>query len=177
MHQQEPAERQVHRLWQRELLGRLGEDDRLARACLRRGGGNLVAPGRVAIDGEDPAVPAHQARQGHAHVTAASADVKKALDAHALAAAQALVGKTGAFQGTVSQVYVPRNNGRVILDFDPNYHAALTAVVNPDAYAKFPNLAGLAGKRVWIQGKFGAYHHSPQVELTSPAQVKVIVGK
>lgn len=65
----------------------------------------------------------------------------------------------------------------MILDFAPDYHTALTAVVNPDAYAKFPNLAGLAGKRVLIQGKFGAFHNSPQVELTSPAQVKVIVSK
>ena len=124
-----------------------------------------------------PAQASVAAKTAFGTVPAASPAVKKALEAHALAAAQALIGKPGAFQGTVSKVYVPRNNGRVVLDFDPDYHSALTAVVNPEAYAKFPTLVGLAGKRVLIQGKFSAYHNAPQIELTGPAQVKVIEGK
>src|SRR6266511_2715467 len=64
---------------------------------------------------------------------------KNALDAHDLAGALKLVGKDGAFWGTVSKLYEERDGDMVVFDFDPNYRTALTAVLkNPD-FPKFPD--------------------------------------
>lgn len=115
------------------------------------------------------------AKTAFAPVAASDKTVTQALDAKALADALKLVGKTGAFQGTVSQVYSPRSHNIAILDFAPNYHDALTATVKPDAYATFPDLSKLVGKHVLISGKFSANSHGvAQIELTGPAQVKTI---
>lgn len=107
-------------------------------------------------------------------VPAADPAVAKALEAHNLADAQKQVGKAGAFQGTVSQAYSPDDHDIVILDFDKKYKTALTAVVMPADYAKFPDLAALNGKHVLVSGTFTAPKGKPQITLTSPAQVKII---
>jgi len=127
----------------------------------------------------DKAYPAQadvaDAKAAFATVAASDKAVAQALDAKALAGAFRLVGKRGAFQGTVSQVYSPRTHSVAILDFAPNYHAALTAAVKPDAYANFPNLSHLVGKRILISGRFSANSHGvAQIDLTSPDQVKVV---
>ena len=114
------------------------------------------------------------AKTAFASVPANSPVVKNSLDAKSMADAQKLIGKSGAFQGTVSKVYVPRGNGIVVLDFAPDYHSALTAVVKPAAYAKFPDLIRLEGKHVLISGKFISFHNAPEMELTALTQVKVI---
>ena len=122
-----------------------------------------------------PAQSAVAAKTTLATVTASDKAVTSALDAKALADALKLVGKPGAFQGTVSQVYSPRSHNIAILDFAPDYHDAVTATVKPDAYAKFPDLSQLVGKRVLISGKFSANSHGvAQIELTGPDQVKLI---
>lgn len=107
-------------------------------------------------------------------VPAADPAAAKALEAHNLADAQKQVGKAGAFQGTVSQAYSPDDHDIVILDFDKKYKTALTAVVMPADYAKFPDLAALNGKHVLVSGTFSAPKGRPQITLTSPAQVKII---
>ena len=138
------------------------------------------AAGGAELDEQDKTFPAQAsvaAKTAFDSIPAAAPAVKTALDAHALATAQKLLGKDGAFQGTVSKVYVPHGNGRVVLDFAPHYHDALTAVIKPDAYAKFPDLNLLLGKRVLILGKFTAYHERPEVDLVAPAQLRVIAEK
>src|SRR5712692_10581993 len=58
---------------------------------------------------------------------------KTALDAHDLDGAKKNVGATGAFKGTVSKIFQERDGDLLILDFDPNYRTALTAVLKkPD---------------------------------------------
>lgn len=122
-----------------------------------------------------PAQSVVAAKTAFATVVASDKAVAAALDAKALADALKLVGKPGAFQGTVSQVYSPRSHNVAILDFAPDYHAAVTAAVKPDAYAKFPDLKSLVGKHVLISGKFSANSHGvAQIEMTGPAQVKII---
>src|SRR5258708_35118748 len=54
---------------------------------------------------------------------------KNALDAHDLAGALKMVGKDGAFKGTVSKLYEERDGDMVVFDFDPNYRPALTAAL------------------------------------------------
>jgi hypothetical protein len=99
---------------------------------------------------------------------------KNALDAHDLAGALKLVGKDGAFKGTVSKLYEERDGDMVVFDFDPNYRTALTAVLkNPD-FPKFPDVKTLDGKEIVIAGKFVDYHGKAQIELTDPKQIKVV---
>src|SRR5258708_22462852 len=99
---------------------------------------------------------------------------KNALDAHDLAGALKLVGKDGAFKGTVSKLYEERDGDMVVFDFDPNYRIALTAVLkNPD-FPKFPVVKTLEGKEIVVSGKFVDYHGKAQVELTDPKQIKVV---
>ncbi len=122
-----------------------------------------------------PAQAIVAAKTAFATVAASDKAVAAALDAKALADALKLVGKPGAFQGTVSQVYSPRSHSVTILDFAPDYHDAVTATVKPALYAKFPDLSRLVGKRVLVSGKFSANSHGvAQIEMTGPAQVKII---
>lgn len=122
-----------------------------------------------------PAQSSVAAKTAFATVAVSAKAVSQALDAKALPDALKLVGKPGAFQGTVSQVYSPHDHDIAILDFAPHYRDALTATLKPDAYAKFPDLSQLVGKHVLITGKFSANPHGvAQIELTSPDQVKII---
>jgi len=122
-----------------------------------------------------PAQSAVAAKTAFATVAPADKSVTAVLDAKALADALKLVGKPGAFQGTVSQVYSPGNHAVAILDFAPHYRDALTATVKPGDYAKFPDLSALVGKHVLVSGKFTANSHGvAQIEMTSPDQVKII---
>lgn len=107
-------------------------------------------------------------------VSAGDKHVKTALNASDLAGAGKLIGKKGAFTGTVSQVYSPRDHDIVILDFAQNYRSALTAIVKPDNYGKLPDLKGLVGKHVLVTGNFSAFEGRPQLEIVSPGQVKIV---
>lgn len=99
---------------------------------------------------------------------------RNALDAHDLAGALKLVGKDGAFKGTVSKLYEERDGDMVVFDFDPNYRIALTAVLkNPD-FPKFPDVKTLDGKEIVVSGKFVDYHGKGQIELSDPLQIKVV---
>lgn len=109
-----------------------------------------------------------------AAVPASSPPVGKAMDAKNLDAARKMVGKTAAFTGTVTKVFSSKGNSVTMLNFAPNYRAAIVAVVRPAAYAKFPNLQTLVGKRVWLSGKVVLYKGRPEVELLSPSQIKVV---
>lgn len=137
-----------------------------------------TAPVPAAPAAGDKATPAQAdvaAKTAFGTVAASDKMVGSALDAKALPDALKLVGKPGAFQGTVSAAYAPRTHSVVTLDFAPNYHDALTASVKPDAYAKFPNLKTLVGKHVLVSGKFTLNSHGvAQIEMTAPDQVKVI---
>src|SRR5262249_38410829 len=69
-------------------------------------------------------------------VSKTDASYTAAFDAHDLAGAYKKVGQKGAFKGTVSNIYEERDGDMLILNFDPNYRTALTAILrNPD----FPN--------------------------------------
>ena len=103
------------------------------------------------------------------------AAIAKALKASDLAGAKKLIGKEGAFEGTVVKVFSPSSNGLVILNFDKNYRNALTAVLRVKHYAEFPDMQSLKGKHVLISGKFEDFKGSPEVVLTKPEQLKLIV--
>src|SRR6266852_3974687 len=99
---------------------------------------------------------------------------KNALDAHDLAGALKLVGKNGAFKGTVSKLYEERDGDMIVFDFDPNYRTALTALLRNAAFPKFPDVKTLEGKEIVVSGNFVDYHGKAQIELTDPAQIKLV---
>ena len=109
-----------------------------------------------------------------ATVKAADSALKDAVPAKDLAGAKKLVGKPGKFVGVVAKVYSPQTNGIVILNFDKNYRTALTAVLRPTDFAKFPDMKSLEGKKVLVSGKFVAYKEQVEIELTDPAQIKIV---
>ena len=109
-----------------------------------------------------------------AAVPASSPAVSRALDARKLDAARKMVGKATAFTGTVTKVFSSKGNSVTMLNFAPNYRAAIVAVVRPAAYARFPNLQTLTGKRVWLSGKVVLYKGRPEIELLSPSQIKLV---
>jgi len=97
-----------------------------------------------------------------------------ALDAHDLAGAYKKVGQKGAFKGTVSMLFEPRDGNLVILDFDPQYRTALTAVLMKAEFAKFPDLKPLEGKEILVSGSFVDYQGKAQIVLTDPAQIRIV---
>ena len=121
-----------------------------------------------------PAQASVAAKTTFGTVAASDKSVTSALNAKALAEAQKLIGKPGAFQGTVTQVYSPKSHGFVALDFAASYRDALTAAVAPEDYAKFPDLGQLVGKRVVVSGKFVARGPHVQLAVTRPDQIKIV---
>ena len=101
--------------------------------------------------------------------------VTKALDAKDVEGAKKLIGKEGAFVGTVVKIYTAKGNSLMVLNFDPDFRSALTAILEPGEFDKFPNLKDLRDKKVLVKGKFVLYKKTqPQIELTDPAQIKIV---
>ena len=105
-------------------------------------------------------------------ITKTDEGYKSALDAHLLDDGMKLGGKAGAFKGTVTRVFEPR--GLSILNFDPNYRSAMTAILQTSNYSKFPVLTNLVGHEVVITGTFTNYQQRPQIVLSTPDQVKLV---
>jgi len=97
-----------------------------------------------------------------------------ALDAHDKSGAEKLIGKSGAFKGTVTKAFTPRSGGIVILNFDDDYKSAMTAVLKKSDFSKFPDVSDLVGKEVVISGKFMDFKGSPEIELSDPKQVALV---
>jgi hypothetical protein len=134
-----------------------------------------VKPGDKAGEKKDPPAQSSVAtKKAFGTIAAKDPAVEKALAANDLPAIQKLVGKTGAFKGTVVKVFTSRNNSIVILNFAKNYKEAATAVLKPEHYAKFPNMQSLKDKTVLVTGKVISYQERPEIELTKPEQIKII---
>ena len=112
-----------------------------------------------------------------AKVKADDEEVSKALISKDVDAAKKLVGKEGAFKGTVTKVYIAKNNSLIVLDFDDDFRNALTAILEPGSFAKFPKIEDLRDKKILVKGKFVLYKGKPQIELTDPKQIKIIRDK
>ncbi|EEF59053.1 hypothetical protein [Pedosphaera parvula] len=99
---------------------------------------------------------------------------KSALDAHELEAALKQADKASGFKGTVSGVYEPKGNAMAILNFDPQYKTAMTAVVRNENFSKFPDLKTLVGKDVLVAGKLIDFQGRPEIILTNVDQIKLV---
>ena len=139
------------------------------------------APATPDADGDDdktfPAQSTVAAKTEFGTVAASDPAVTGALDAKALDDAKKQAGKTGAFQGTVTSAYSPKTHAFVALDFAPHYKEALTAQISPADYAKLPDLRQLAGKHVLVSGPFTLRGSTPQINVSSPDQIKIVTDK
>jgi DNA/RNA endonuclease YhcR with UshA esterase domain len=126
--------------------------------------------------GSKPSQSSVAAKGSFAIIDAYSALIKTATSAKDLKAATAFEGKQGTFTGTVTKVYAPSSNSIVVLDFDKDYDAAVTAVVKADDFKAFPDLSKLNGKSLVISGTVTEFRSRPQILLTAPNQIQVITG-
>src|SRR5712692_10104659 len=99
---------------------------------------------------------------------------KNALDAHDLAGAKNMIGKEGAFKGTVTNIYEERDGDVLILNFDPQYRNALSAVLRNADFPKFPDMKELKDKQVIMTGKFVEYYGRGEINLTQPDQINLV---
>lgn len=107
-------------------------------------------------------------------IAAADSRVKAALSATNLDAIKKVVGKSGSFVGTVADIYVGKDNKITKLNFDPDFHKAISATFFASSYAKFPDLKTLKGKKLLVSGKIEEYHGSYEVVVNGTDQVKVV---
>lgn len=112
-----------------------------------------------------------------AEIDRKSAMAAKPIDAHKLDDAKKLKGKAGAFTGTVTKVFEANGNSVVILNFDKDFQAAVTAVLFPKSYAAFPDMSQLKGRELLVTGKWELYKDRPEIVLTSKDQIKIIKAK
>ncbi len=116
-------------------------------------------------------------RSVYASVGTQHPDVLGAIDATDLPGARRRIGEESSFTGTVSVFYVPQDGSVRLLDFHPDYRQAIVVAVKPADYGRFGGLAGLehlAGQRVLVRGRFFLFKGRPEVELASPAQIKLV---
>lgn len=141
---------------------------------------NTPSPAAKPADITKPAAKAAKVSQASvaaknkafATIAPGDAKAKSATDAKNLAEAKKWVGKTGAFSGTVAKVFETR--GLVLINFDRDYHLALTAVVRAKNFGLFPDLKTLEGKKVLVSGKVTEYKGQPEITLDALDAIKII---
>jgi len=99
---------------------------------------------------------------------------KSSLDAHNMALAQRSLGKPVRFRGVVTQVYEDPTHQTLVVDFDPQYTHALTAVLTFRGYRQFPNMRTLQGREVVVSGPLIRYQDKIAVMLSQPTQIQVV---
>ncbi|RYX86738.1 hypothetical protein EON83_00735 [bacterium] len=107
-------------------------------------------------------------------VSASDASVKAALPATDLTKARTKLNKTATFVGLVTELYLPKNGKRVLIDFAPDYKKAVIGLVDAKSFKTFPDLRQLKKKRVLLSGKVVAYQEQIQVELTSASSIRIV---
>jgi len=98
----------------------------------------------------------------------------RAMDAHNLVYARQSLGRAILFHGVVTQVYQDPTHQTLVLDFDPQYAHALTAVLTFRAYSRFPNMQTLQGREVVVSGPLIRYQDKIAVMLSQPGQIQVV---
>ena len=112
-------------------------------------------------------------------ITSAEAGKLKPRSADDVAALQKLDGKSVAVRGQVHSVYIPKSGNPVILNMGADFKTCLKAVIYDRKFREW-NLSAAAigqlyeGKEVVIEGDVSIYKEMPQVEINSPATVRVV---
>lgn len=112
-------------------------------------------------------------------ITSAEAGQLKPRRADDVAALQKLDGKSVAVRGQVHSVYIPKSGNPVILNMGADFKTCLKAVIYDRKFREW-NLSAAEigrlyeGKEVVIEGDVSIYKELPQVEINSPATVRVV---
>lgn len=100
--------------------------------------------------------------------------VKTATDATALEAIRKLMDTDGVIIGTVTDVFLPRSNNLVLLNFADDHRKAISIAVKSRNFGKFPDIRKLSGKRVLVTGRITEYRNNPQIEISKPEQLRIV---
>ncbi|MBC8139405.1 MAG: hypothetical protein H8F28_26305 [Fibrella sp.] len=109
-----------------------------------------------------------------ASIKVADPSVKKSLPANDLDAVTKRMDKDVTIRGTVRQLFLPKSNSIVVLNFANDYWTAATVSVRARNYDKFPDLRTLKDKKVLITGRVTEYNEKPQIEVSEPGQIRLI---
>lgn len=107
-------------------------------------------------------------------VKVADPSVKKSISANDIDAVKKKMDKDVTIRGTVRQLFSPKSNSIVVLNFANDYWTAATVMVRARNYDKFPDLQTLKDKKVLITGRVTDYNEKPQIEVSEPGQIKII---
>lgn len=107
-------------------------------------------------------------------IAAGDAKVKAALSATNLDAIKKAAGKSGSFVGTVADIYVAKSNKMSKLNFDPDFHKAISATIFSSDYTKLPDLQTLKGKKLLVTGKIEEYHGAYEIVVKGTDQIKIV---
>ena len=99
---------------------------------------------------------------------------KQAMEAHNLPLARKRLGRVGSFRGIVTQVYEDPTHQTLVVEFDPQYTHALTAVLTFRAYSRFPAMQTLQWREVVVSGPLIRYQDKVAVMLSQPGQIQVV---
>lgn len=113
--------------------------------------------------------------------TITTTEVKKLTPRSAddVAALTKLDGKSVAVRGKVHSVYIPKSGNPVILNLGADFKTCVKAVIYDRKFREW-NLSAAEigqlyeGKEVVIEGDVSIYKELPQIEVNSPATVRVV---
>ncbi len=136
----------------------------------------------VAAPHKSSAHPNAQAPHGRlgfskrSHFTEVLTTPKGCLSSTDVRGALKLIGKHGAFSGVVASIFIPRNGtGYFYIDFNKQWKLALSAAVDTNLAASFPDLRTLLHRKVVIVGVFSRYGADhPQIILKSLNQIHLL---
>jgi hypothetical protein len=112
-------------------------------------------------------------------ITSAEAKKLKPRSADDVAGLQKLDGKSVAVRGKVHSVYIPKSGSPVILNMGADFKACFKAVIYDRKFRDW-NLSAAEigqlyeGKEVVVEGDISIYKELPQLEINSPATVRVV---
>jgi hypothetical protein len=112
-------------------------------------------------------------------ITSAEAGQLKPRSADDVAALQKLEGKSVTVRGKVHSVYIPKSGNPVILNLGADFKTCLKAVIYDRKFRDW-NLSAAEigqlyeGKEVVAEGEISIYRDLPQLEINSPAVLRVV---
>lgn len=112
-------------------------------------------------------------------ITVAEAKKLKPQSAEEVAKLQKLDGKAVSVHGKVQSVYIPKTGSPVILNMGADFKTCFKAVIYDRKFRDW-NLSAVEigklyeGREVVIEGQISIFKELPQIEINSPAVVRVI---
>ncbi|MBC8139251.1 MAG: hypothetical protein H8F28_25535 [Fibrella sp.] len=101
--------------------------------------------------------------------------IKTAILSDGLSEVRKRVGEQGAVLGTVVQSSLVENRKDTLLYFAGDEAKTVLIVVGDDERPLFPDLNGLIGRKILVDGEFFSYKGRPAVRVMAPAKLRILV--